>query len=287
MKIVDSHVHLWDPRRFSYPWLAGLPRLNRPQLPERLAAEAPALAAAVVVQADCDTLQALDEAAWIDTLAASTTALPIAGIVAYAPLEQGAAIGGYLRRLGEIRRVVGVRRSVQNEGADILRRPGYRAGMLAAARAGLCVDMCVRPAQLAGLRTLLSEVQAGEPGMRVVIDHLGKPEIAADRLDPWRDDIARLAALTGVYCKLSGLLTEAAWDCWREDQIRPFIEHALATFGPARCMFGGDWPVVELAGGYQPWFHCLSNALATLTDDERRAVWHDSAAAFYRLDIPF
>ncbi len=283
MKIIDSHVHLWDPHHLSYPWLADVPALDRPRLPQHLTAEAPALAAAIVVQADCDTARALDEVAWIDALADAQTALPIAGIVAYAPLEQGAAVADYLRRLRLYRRVAGVRRSVQNEGADILRRPGYRAGMLAAARAGLSIDMCVRPAQLAGLRTLLTDLLAEAPGVRVVVDHLGKPEIAAGRLDPWREDIARLAALPGVYCKLSGLVTEADRDGWREEQLRPFIDHALATFGPARCMFGGDWPVVNLAGGYQPWLHCLSNALETLTADGRRAVWHDNAAAFYHL----
>lgn len=283
MNIVDSHVHLWDPQRLDYPWLADLPQLNQARLPEQLAAAAPRLSAAVVVQADCRPAQALDEVAWISSLALSPVRLPIAGIVAYAPLDQGADVDGFLQRLARYPRVVGVRRSVQNDEPGILLQPGYRAGMLAAARAGLTIDICVRPTQLATLLALLTDLQRARPGMRVVIDHLGKPDIAGGQLDPWRQHMTLLAAIPGVFCKLSGLVTEADWACWQEPQIVPFIHAALAAFGPERCMFGGDWPVVDLAGGYQRWYDCLRRALAIYTPDQQRAVWHGAANHFYRL----
>ena len=118
------------------------------------------------------------------------------------------------------------------------------------------------------------------PETQFVLDHLGKPAVAAGRLDPWRADIARLASFGNVSCKLSGLATEAA-PGWGSADVRPYLEHALDVFGAARCMIGSDWPLVTLAGTMEQWFDAVCDVLA---EDDRDAVLYETATAVYGID---
>jgi L-fuconolactonase len=116
--------------------------------------------------------------------------------------------------------------------------------------------------------------------VRIVLDHLGKPPVAAAQLDPWRGDLARLAALPNVACKLSGLATEAA-PGWHAADVRPYLDHALDAFGPARCMVGSDWPVASLATTVERWLDVVLEALAFLDSHERDAVLSGTAEDCY------
>jgi L-fuconolactonase len=122
------------------------------------------------------------------------------------------------------------------------------------------------------------------PALRIVVDHGAKPPIRHGRAgyQTWHDAIIRLAALPQVHCKLSGLATEAS-PGWTEDTLRPYVEHLLTSFGPARLMWGSDWPVLDLNGDYLLWHSVATTLLASLSDAERAAVFGDNAAAFYRL----
>jgi L-fuconolactonase len=122
------------------------------------------------------------------------------------------------------------------------------------------------------------------PALRIVVDHGAKPPIRYGQAawHTWADAIARLAELPGVHCKLSGLATEAS-PGWTEETLRPYVEHLLATFGPARLMWGSDWPVLEQNGDYLLWHSVASTLLASLGDSERDAVFGGNAARFYRL----
>lgn len=280
MKILDSHLHLWDPGVLRYDWLRDLPALNRPFLPAQLAEVAQSPDAAIVVQADCAAQQALQEVEWINQLA-KTSAIKLAGIVAWAPLETGNAVVPYLRHLHELPRVVGIRRSLQNEPLELFYNTDYRDGLLAAAREGFVLDMCVRASQLTALHDLLTWLYQHAPDARVVLDHMGKPAIAENQWQTWQNALTALAAFPQLACKISGLPTEADWQNWQPEQLLPWIQQAITAFGPQRCLFGGDWPVVELAGGYARWRACVMAAIAYLSPEDINAVMGDNARRIY------
>jgi L-fuconolactonase len=136
-------------------------------------------------------------------------------------------------------------------------------------------DALVKPRHLPHLLRLAER----HPALRIVIDHAAKPDIARGAVDPWRAQIAALAGLPNVGCKLSGLVTEAG-DAWRPDRLRPYVEHLLATFGPRRLLWGSDWPVVNLAADYPRWFN-LADTLAGLAGTERAALFGGNAVRVY------
>jgi L-fuconolactonase len=115
------------------------------------------------------------------------------------------------------------------------------------------------------------------------LDHGAKPDIRTGRLDPWREEIRALAALPNVDCKLSGLATEADLRAWTTADLRPYVDHLLATFGPGRLLFGGDWPVSTLATDYPRWVATLDDLLAGVAADDQRRIWSTNAARVYRL----
>ncbi|EQC0056984.1 amidohydrolase family protein [Klebsiella oxytoca] len=280
MSTLDSHLHLWDPCALRYDWLRELPALNRPFLPAQLAENAQSPKAAIVVQADCAAQQALQEVAWINQLAENSP-IELAGIVAWAPLDTGSAVAPYLRHLRELPRVVGIRRSLQNEPLDLFYRADYREGLLAAAREGFVLDICVRASQLTALYDLLAWLYQHAPETKVVLDHMGKPAIADNRWQEWREAFTALAGFPHLACKISGLPTEADWQSWQPEQLRPWIQLAITVFGPHRCLFGGDWPVVELAGGYARWQSCVQEGIAHLPSEEINAVMGENARRIY------
>jgi L-fuconolactonase len=276
-RVVDAHLHLWDPTRLQYPWLAELPELNRPIGPEALTTGGHEVAAAVFVEAGRADEEAADEVAWIEQVAARWPV--IRAVVAHATLERGAGAAADVRRLAAVPLVRGVRRNVQDEAAGFAVADAYVAGVRLLADHGLTADLCVRHHQLPEVTDLVRRV----PEVTFVLDHLGKPAVRDALTDPWREHISRLAGLPNVVCKLSGLTTEADWAGWRTEQILPYLRHALAEFGPERCLFGSDWPVATLATAYGRWVDVVVEALAGRPDADHDLVLRGTAARVYRL----
>ena len=121
------------------------------------------------------------------------------------------------------------------------------------------------------------------PNQVFVLDHIAKPRICDGLLDPWKENMLELAKRENVYCKLSGVATEADWQNWTEDQLLPYLEVSLAAFSPARMMFGSDWPVALLAIDYKQWVDIVSRFTSTLTDSEQSLVWCQVAMEAYGL----
>jgi L-fuconolactonase len=234
------------------------------------------LTGVVFVQGDCRDEEALDEVHWVQALAAEQPL--IRGIVAYAPLHLGKAAENHLRSLAGEPLVVGVRRLLQGRPADTIVAPELITGIRMLPDWDLTFDLCVTHDQLPQVRALVRAC----PDTRFVLDHLGKPAVAASALDPWRADVANLAALPNVVCKLSGLATEAAPGQGADD-AHPYLAHALDTFGPGRCMIGSDWPVATTATTVTRWFDVVLEVLAELTPADRAAVLEGTAAATYGL----
>jgi L-fuconolactonase len=272
---IDAHHHVWDLAVRNQPWTAELPRLRRSfgfgELAPQLAAHG--IDRTIVVQ----SVPVPGETPELLELAAAEPAL--AGVVGWVDLT----VPDVADRLAALRerpggdRLVGIRHPVQDEpDPRWLGRADVRRGLAALADAGLAYDLLLVPSQLpAAIETV-----ATLPGLRFVLDHAAKPRIADGVLEPWRTELRALAAHGNVTVKLSGLVTEAA-PSWTVTQLRPYADAVLDAFGPERTMFGSDWPVCTLAGGYDDVIGAAEELTAQLSADERAAVFGATAAMVY------
>jgi L-fuconolactonase len=277
---VDAHHHLWDLTARPQPWLDGAemePLRRSFRLNEVVAqASAAGIDATVVVQ----TVPDLAETEELLDLAAAEPA--VIGVVGYVALS-APDVGDQLDRLLDRTSggwLIGVRSLVQAEPDPAwLMRPEVLSGLREVARRHLVFDLLVRPPQLATAVGAVTEVSEG----RFVLDHLGKPEIAAGRWEPWAAALSELAARDNVVAKLSGLVTEARWDAWTRASLEPYVDHALSAFGPDRLMFGSDWPVCTLAASYGQVVSVVEKLTTALSPHERSAIFGATAVATYGL----
>jgi len=280
LPIIDTHLHLWDPAFLRYPWLKDIPLLNKTYMLKEYLEQTSAfnIERMVFLQCDCDASQFLDEAKWIAELA--TTQEPrIQGIVPFAPLEKGVAAAAELDALKKIRLVKGIRRLIQSEAVDFCISPEFVKGVKLLAKYGYHFEICIRHEQLENAVKLAQQC----PEVNFILDHLGKPAIKDDLLDPWRKNLKALAALPNTWCKMSGVVTEADNANWTPGSIKPYIDHVMESFGVDRVIFGGDWPVVLMASSYERWVTTLWSALSGIPEADQRKIFHDNAMKFYRL----
>jgi len=280
MTVVDAHHHLWDPGRREYPWMGDeLAPIRRPFGPEDLRPllRANGVDRTVLVQ----TVSSLDETR--EFLATAATSGFIAGVVGWADLTDP-SIDKTLERLKDGpggRLLVGIRHQVHDEpDPRWLQRDDVMRGIRAVGDAGLVYDFLVRtrelPAALSVARLL--------PEIRFVIDHMAKPRIGAGSRDlDWEQAMAPFSDLPNVSCKISGLVTEADWDRWTDDDLAPYIRRAAGWFGPGRCMFGSDWPVCLLAASYEQVVRAARYALGDLDASEIDGVFGGNAVRVYGL----
>jgi L-fuconolactonase len=276
---VDAHVHFWDQARMPYPWLAEVPAIASAHTPAELEVEAvPAPAAIVVVESAVAPAHALDEVRWLDALAQREPRL--GAVVAQVAVDRGAETEAALAALAEHARVRGVRHIIQGQAdPDFCTRPAFVDGVRRVGARGWTFDLCVSHAQLPACLALARAC----PDTVFVLDHAGKPDIRRGGLDPWRAQLAELARLPHVVCKLSGLVTEAEPARWTPAALRPYVAHLLSCFGAGRLLFGSDWPVVKLAASYHRWLETARELLAPLSAAERTAIMSDNARRIYRL----
>lgn len=277
MPVIDAHQHVWDLEHVSYPWLtaeAGV--LHRTYSFEELEPDLDAcgVEATILVQA----ADSIDETRWMQRV--SDAHPRVAGIVAWAPLDDPAQAARVLDEYGSDPRIVGIRHLIHNElDEDWLCRPTVRQGLELLDERGLSFDVVAVTE-----RHLLHAVTIAQtqPSLRIVIDHLAKPPIASERWEPWAAALAAAGAQPNVYAKISGLNT-AAKPSWTHDDLAPYVDHAFEVFGAERLMFGGDWPVTLLSGGYRRVWEAITRLLDTRTAAERYSVLGGTAAEFYGL----
>ncbi len=281
--IVDGHQHFWDPARADYPWMAAseLTPIRRAFAPADLAPllKANGIDATILVQCRSsleETLEFLD-------LAAATPF--VAGVVGWADLTD-AALGATLDRLRDApggHKLVGIRHQVHDEvDPEWLLRDDVCRGLQAVAAHDLAYDLLVRtrelPAAIATARAF--------PQTRFVLDHAAKPPIVDGFSKAWADRIAELAACGNVWCKVSGLATEAKWDDWDAERLLPYVRHVATCFGEDRLIFGSDWPVCLLAGSYGAIKGALEECLTKLGPRVRDKAFGVNARRAYRLAAP-
>lgn len=275
--IIDSHLHLWDPQRLSYPW--HFPPLDRAFLPADFKAASAGIDIEALVFLECDAAphQAFDEARLVLDWAQQDPR--IAAMVCNAPLHLGDAARPDLERLAATDKVRGVRRIYQDEpDPGFCLRADFIAGVRALADYGLSLDLCLKHPQLPATIGLVDAC----PNVPMVLDHIAKPGIRTGLMQPWADQMRDLARRENVVCKLSGVATEAAAD-WTPDALRPYMDVALEAFGPSRIMFGGDWPVSTLAISYPGWIAVVDDLIKDLSETEQRRIYRDTARHFYRI----
>ncbi|HKU95158.1 MAG TPA: amidohydrolase family protein [Vineibacter sp.] len=280
--VIDAHQHFWDPARALYPWMAdaALAPIRRAFGPDDLA---PLLAAngvdaSIVVQ--CRS--SVEETEGFLAIAAATPF--VAGVVGWVDLTDP-DVGAQLDRLQRRHdggKLVGIRHQVHDEvDADWLTRADVRRGLAAVFDRDLAYDLLVRSRELPAATLVARDFAHG----RFVLDHVAKPPIAAGFDQTWADRLAALAESPNVWCKISGLATEADWQDWDTARLQPYIAHAGRCFGADRLIYGSDWPVCLLAGSYDrikaAADTCLAALGATTLDKARGA----NAVHAYRLTI--
>jgi len=272
---IDSHQHFWRYTPAEYPWMKPEWPIRRDFLPPDLAREMAkvGIEGCVAVQAQ----QTVAEAHWLLSLA---DAHPfIRGVVGWVDL-QSERVEEQLAELARHPRFVGVRHVVQDEPDDnFMLRPAFQRGIGRLRQFNLAYDLLVFPKQLPAAIQLV----ANFPEQRFVLDHIAKPPIAAGTLSPWREQLRELAAAPNVWCKVSGMVTEAKWDGWRAEDFRPYLDVVFEAFGAERLMFGTDWPVATLAGTYEQVHRLAADYASGLSAEARAKFFGGNAVGFYRL----
>jgi L-fuconolactonase len=278
---IDAHQHYWRLARGDYGWLTpALAPIHRDFGPADLAPELAAAGISGTVLVQAAPTEA--ETAYLLELAATTPS--VRGVVGWIDL---AAADATRRVSAQARagRLVGLRPMLQDiEDTTWVLQPAVLAGLGAASALGLVFDALIQPRHLEATGALAAAL----PDLTIVIDHAAKPEIArwpvgGPAFAAWRDGLAKLARSPRVACKLSGLVTEAGAD-WQPADLRPYVEVLLALFGPERLMFGSDWPVVNLAGGFARWHDAARTLTAPLPASAPAAIFGGTARRIYKLD---
>ena len=273
---IDAHQHFWNYDPAHYEWIDdSMAALRRDFLPDDLRHEmTPAhMDASVAVQAR----QTADETTWLLALADAHSF--IAGVVGWVDL-QADDVHGQLQQASANRLLVGVRHIVQSEPDDrFLLRPGFCRGIAALEEFDLAYDILIYPRHLPYAAELASRFGR----QRFVLDHLAKPDIRRGRFDDWEQHLRRLAECPNVFAKLSGLVTEADWQRWTPEQLRPCFDIAFDAFGADRLMIGSDWPVCTVAATYGRVMGVVTEYLAGRAPPERDVVLGGNAQRFWNL----
>ncbi|MCB1498345.1 MAG: amidohydrolase family protein [Bauldia sp.] len=286
--IIDTHLHVWDPRRLSYSWQKGSALFDRPYLVEDYRRDCRAVEVEAMVFLECyadfdaSGGQYIEEIEFVEDEAKRDPR--IAAIVPMAPLERGEAVAAMLEEMAtRFPKVRGIRRIVEFD-ADpraLTLSPKFIEGVNTLARFDMHFEINVNHTQM----DIVLEFVKRVPEVPMILDHCGKPGIAEGALDQYRRDIAELAQHPNVVCKLSDLPVEANWQTWTDTDLRPYIDATLDAFGADRTIYAGDWPVCLQATSIERWVGVLDRALAGLSDDERRSIYRDNAIRFYRLAL--
>jgi L-fuconolactonase len=273
---IDAHQHFWvyDPRE--YAWIDdSMAKLRSDFLPADLKPELErgGFEGAVAVQAR----QTLEETRWLLELAASAPF--IQGVVGWIDLRSPQVLL-QLEAFAGNPKLVGIRHIVQSEPDDrFLLQPDFLRGIAVLGEFDLAYDLLIYPKHLA----VAAEFVRRFPGQRFVLDHLAKPPIHSGEIRAWARGLRELASSPNVFCKLSGLVTEADWRLWKPEHLRPYLDSAFECFGPERLMIGSDWPVCTVAASYAQAVDVVKNYLGQYAEGVREAVLGGNAARFWRL----
>lgn len=274
---IDAHQHFWKYTPEEYEWIdESMAAIRRDFLPEDLQTEIrqTGIDGVVAVQAR----QTLEETRWLLDLVSQYDF--IRGVVGWVPLTSP-DLRSVLDNLSRDRKLKAVRHVLQGEADDrYMLREDFGRGIELLKEFKLTYDILVFERHLPHATKFVRS----HPEQMFVLDHIAKPRIGDGILSPWRENICSLAKYPNVYCKLSGMVTEADYQAWKEDDLKPYFDVVLDAFGPERVLFGSDWPVCLVAASYQTWWAVVSNQISELSDSEQSAILGATATRVYHLD---
>lgn len=273
---IDAHQHFWSYNQDEYGWIAdSMASLRHDFLPDDLKPELErnGFAGAVAVQAR----QTVEETRWLLELAAGAPF--ILGVVGWLDLRSP-QVRSQLEVFAWNSKLVGVRHIVQSEPDDrFLLQADFLRGIAVLGEFDLAYDILIYPRHL----VVAAEFVRRFPGQRFVLDHMAKPPVKSGEIQPWARGIRELASSPNVFCKLSGLVTEADWRHWKTEHIKPYLDIAFECFGPDRLMIGSDWPVCTIAAEYGQVVGVVEDYLSQHRAEEREAVLGGNAKRFWGL----
>ena len=279
-RLLDTHQHLVYPDRQRYGWMAGVPALAGRvfTLDDYHALAGGSVAGTIFMEVDADDYRS--EARMVADLARGASS-GLLGIIAGCRPETDAGFEAWLDE-GPDLGVVGYRRILHQTSDEVSRSAGFRANVRRIGQRGLTFDMCFLARQL----PIALELAEACPDTALVLDHCGVPDIAGGAFAPWRDGVRSLAAMPNVSAKLSGVLAYAAPGTATIATVRPWVEEVIAAFGPERCMWGSDWPVVNVAGADLPtWIDGFAELIAGFSEAEQASIAHATAERIYGVDL--
>lgn len=275
---VDAHHHLWRYTPDEFGWIGdAMQILKRDFLPENLRSEM--LQADVNATVAVQARQSLEETRWLLEIARDFD--HIRGVVGWAPLADP-DIDRVLDSLGRETKLKGLRHVIQDEPDDnFILRADFNRGIESMAGSGLVYDVLIHAKHLPQTIAFVDR----HPEQAFVLDHIAKPAIVRGDagLEPWATHLRELARRPNVWCKLSGLVTEANWKTWSLEGLRPYLDTVVESFGPQRLMAGSDWPVCLVASGYKQWFDTLREYFRSFSAEEAGRVFGGTAVAVYKL----
>lgn len=272
---VDAHHHLWHFNELEFGWIDNtMSILRRDFLPTDLTKELKAarIDATVAVQAR----ESIEETLWLMECARLTSA--ICGVVGWVPLMSD-ELPDILDCFGGHPKLVGFREIVQGKHDGYLMQPAFNRGIEELTKRGYSYDVLIKEQQIVEAIQFVDR----HPHQKFVLDHAAKPRIFSNELEPWKTNLHELARRPNVYCKISGLVTEANWQTWSEDSLQPYVDVCLEAFGPQRLMAGSDWPVCLVASSYSRWWDVLAHYFAGFSESEQGLIFGGNALEFYNL----
>jgi len=273
---IDTHQHFWKYNDRDYVWMtAGMDKLRKDHLPTDLSPliNAAGISATVAVQAR----QCLEESTWLLQLADEYPF--IRAVVGWVDLSSDRVVE-QLEQFAQHPKFRGVRHVVHDEPDDeFMLRESFLNGLSQLKRFGLTYDLLLFPRHL----PIACDVVKRFPDQRFVLDHIAKPPVRAKEIEPWARDLKRLAEFANVFCKISGLVTEANWNSWEAQDFEPYLDVVLSAFGPHRLMIGSDWPVCTLAADYTSVINLEADYISRLSSDEQHAILEKNPIDIYSI----
>ncbi|MCK4879736.1 MAG: amidohydrolase family protein [Bacteroidales bacterium] len=274
--MIDTHHHLWNYNLEEYRWMDdSMSVLKRDYLPDELEQELQkaGITGTVVIQAR----QSLEETRWLLKLADEHWF--IEGVVGWLDLRSK-GLERELEVFATHSKLVGVRHVIHDEpDDDFMLCPDFIKGIAQLERFDLVYDLLLFPRHLGRAAELVKAF----PRQRFVLDHMGKPQIKTGKIEPWKTELEKLAVHSNVWCKLSGMVTEADHKLWQYKELLPYIETVLNTFGPERIMLGSDWPVCRLAGAYSEVLGIVLKFIESMDETDRTKILYQNAIDCYQL----
>ncbi len=272
---VDTHVHFWKYKKVKDSWITDdMKILQQDYIPQTISStlkrnDIDGCVAVQVEQTELETLFLIELAKTHDI---------IKGVVGWIDL-QNENIEERLHYFSQFPIIKGWRHIVQSEPNDFLLQKNFQRGIQSLQSHGYTYDLLIYHQQLKPALEFISKF----PEQKFVIDHCAKPDIGNKNIDEWKTLIQQMAKYPNVYCKLSGLLTEAKWKQWSPGEFYPYLDVVFDSFGTDRLMFGSDWPVILLSGMYVQWKSLLEKYMENFTQEDREKVFGGNAMKFYNL----